>query len=219
MTMSRGDPNFTPSMKGEFAIDPRGRPKIHRRIHGQLVTEELVPQRQDDESGISELLAGLSSSDLRGPVSGFGRHVAANYSQAEAGSGDPVNQHRRSTNYSNELMQGGEQLDQGYEFSEDVGESDLYGQPATSPRAEFGDFAEGDAETIDGPANSDDEEDIWATDIFDEFADNRHERTHDEPTFQARPHRQYEASVGDKLADDLDNMFDGDSNTFNRRGL
>lgn len=228
----QGDPNFHPANKGEFAIDPRGYPKLHRMVAGRVVVEEITPRPKDDYNDISELLAGVSTTDLRGRASGFGRHVVANYRDAAAGSGDPDDrQHRRSNmDYQNDL--GGQApLDQGWQTTEDPGEADLFDQPADAhERTEYGDFLqEFDDEEHAAPGaevsftspNQFDEEDIWNMDVFDEFdEDRKREFQPDAPTFSGRPHRQMEAmsSSTDDLADELNDMFGGAS-SFTRRGF
>lgn len=225
--MAQGDPNFAPTSKGAFAIDPRGYPKRHRMVAGRVITEELIPRPKDDYEDISELMAGLSSSDLRGPASGFGRHVTANYKDSAAGSGDPDETIRRGrgSNYENGYGGGGDPpIDQGWETTEDVGDSDMFGQPQEGHAPEeFGDFLDdiGDeTEPSSLSPNDHDEEDIWDTSNYEPFTENRNRgRQSDDPTFTGRPHRQREAVVSDDLADELDGLFDSDSVTFNRRGL
>lgn len=221
--MSSGDPNFTPASKGDFAIDPRGYPKRHRMVAGRVITEELRPQFKDDVAAIDELMAGVTSSDLRGPSNGFGRHVATNYREGAAGSGDPDETIRRSrhNDYSNSDMGGDPPIDQGWQSTEDIGEMDLMGGDHDShTREEFGDFLddlEEDRPSTTSP-NIYDEEDAFSLENYEPFTEDRRGYQPDAPTFSGRPHRQREAATDD-LADELDGLFDTDSATFNRRGL
>lgn len=223
--MSSGDPNFTPSSKGDFAIDPRGYPKRHRMVAGRIITEELVPRHKDALADIDELMAGVSSSDLRGPATGFSR-FANEQKRGAAGSGETDESLRRSrhTDYSNANFGGDAPIDQGWETTEDVGESDLLGQPQEGHgREEFGDLLddEDNEQSSYSSPNQFDNDDLWSIDILDEFDEDRaYEPQPNKPaTFSGRPHRQREAAVEETLVDELDKLFDSDSATFNRRGL
>jgi len=212
-----GDPNFRPSHKGDFVIDPRGRPKRHFRIYGDktVYTEEIAPLTKDDSTGIDELMDGITRADLAGRTSSFGNHVLQTYGAAGAGTPDRRDL-RRQNEYGNAGMEGSPPTDQGWEFSEDVGESDLFGQPATYPRREYGEFVDPDESLVTSP-NQFDEEDIWSLDILEEFAENRNrEKQDDEPTFSGRPHRQREAALDASTAAELEDLFDLDN--FASRG-
>ena len=226
-----GDPNFIPTMKGEFAIDPRGRPKQARMIAGQIIVEDVYAPPSDESNGIDQLLMGITSSDLRSHGSGFGRFATQRDEErgiqhhGEAGSGPPDTRRFRRTNptpdYDNGLI-GGQSLDTGEVVNEEVGDMDLLGEDyETHAPREFGDFPAdtGDVyrEHTKSP-NVYDQEDLWSRDVFEDFEKSRrNKRNPDEPTFSGQPHRQQEASLTKELTD----LFDLDipSDTFSNRGL
>jgi len=222
-----GDPNFRPADKSEFAIDRSARPTRHIKVDGHDIIEEVAPPAaMNDEVWADTLLEGVTAGDSRGKESGFARFAATQpgyQKTGEAGSGPPSTDKTRRTenrDYSNSISP---ELDQGYEFSEDVGKIDLLMQDYDKPREEFGDIinqgdpSQNETREVTSP-NQFDEEDIWSLDILEDFDENRkREWQRDEPTFSGQPHRQREA----RLADELDNLFDSTDrdDTFSKRGL
>lgn len=206
--------SFQPTYKGEFVIE-QGTPTRTRRINGQIVREAVYRPSDDPIEGCDELLQGITRDDLGGPASGF----AAHYRAASAGSGPPDihNRDRSSGDYSNDLMGGGEQhLDQNWEISESYGEDDLFGQPATEPRTEHGDFTDTEYSARGNGPNDYSEEDFFDMDFFDMFQDSERQPASEQQNDQNKPKRQYEASYS---SDPLDDIFGDDSDTFNSRGL
>lgn len=195
---------FRPVDKGEFAIDPRGLPKITRKIGGRIVQQSLRPLSPEDEelSTMNSLLRGMTQNDLAGSrLSGLGRHLR----QGAAGAGTDVNvELEREDNY--DLMGYSSPTDQGETFSEDFGSADLLGQPSTRDREEYGDFVEdGYGEGREDQPDSVDAEDIWSLDIFEEIEDTRETgRNKREPVISAK--------------DPLSDLWRG-GNTFARRKL
>ena len=134
--------------RGPFVL--RAGMPMRTRKEGSRVWQEPIFRggvpASDDGQVMGELLSGISSSDLHGPMSRVGEWLRR---QGASGAGPGLDyEHRPASSYDD--GGGGGDLS-GTEYAdEDVGAADLFGQPATEPRAEYLDeiseYADGDAD-------------------------------------------------------------------------
>lgn len=223
------------SDRGEFALRPGVGPRIHRKVAGHI--EEISLRGRLLEDSEDAYLRGLTREDTSsGRQTGFSRQGFTEkiIREAAAGSGPDVDGdqyagHRpeRSDNY--EQTGYSAPTDQGHNISEDVGESDLMGQPRTKPRVEYMDPVAPRSEDAGYERRKDNidlrerdgDPDIWEMDLFNEFDGYSDGVPHETsgPTFSGQPHRQQEASRRTPPVDELDNIFADVGETFSKRGL
>lgn len=174
--------------RGQFAL-AAGRPKVTRvegsymsgtqRIAGREQVRYLEPPREEDQ--IDDLLQGITTADLQGPLAGFMKHHGG------AGAGTDVGEKRGPSGIDYELLGLTSPQSDPDTLVADEGTADLLGQPSRRPREEYGDFFEDPygVEVRDGTGLDDDD------DLFDMSAQPAYSReprrsTPDRPALASR---------------------------------